>query len=145
VFPRIPSATDHRIEIAFRAYDALRDLARREPQKVRSLFRNFPQVLSDLGLESPRGRGRPKRAFRVLSKTDRKDLLIWRADALGMTDGEVIRDLGRRINSASRRYIKTAIARVNADTNFDRLKAQIVEQYQTRQQIGAALRSFRRQ
>lgn len=140
----MPSAKDYLIESALRAYDALRELAKREPKEVRSFFRDYPQVLSDLGLEPFRGPGRPRGSFRLLSKTDRLLLFVWRAKSLGMTAGQIIRDLGRPNNSASKRFVKEAIARVNRDDNFDRMKLQIVEDYETSQQVGAALRSFRR-
>jgi hypothetical protein len=98
-------------------------------------------VLSDLNLEPPRGPGRP---IRLLSKADQKDLLIERAEGLGLNDPQICRNLGRKYNSASRRYIKRAVERVRVDTLFDRKRTQIAEQYQNRQQIGAALRALRR-
>jgi hypothetical protein len=126
------------------AYTALRAVATQEPQRIRSLLRGFPDVLIDLGLPPWQGRGRPKNSFRLLSKTDLKDLFIERAQALGLKDPQICRDLGRKCNSASRRYIKRAVDRVRTDTLFDRRRSQIAEQHQTRQQIGAALRALRR-
>jgi len=140
----VPSATDHSIEIALRAHEALRDLARQDPKAVRSLFRDHPRVLSDLGLLPWQGRGRPKGSFRLLSKRDRKDVLIWRGRALGLNGPEICRDLGRKYNSAARRYIRRAIRRVDSAEVFEYAKAQIAEQFGTRQQIGAVLRVLNR-
>jgi hypothetical protein len=102
-FPPVPSAQDLLIERDRAAYKALRAVATREPQKVRSLLRGFPNVLSDLSLPPWQGRGRPRDSFRVLSKRDRKDFLIWRARALGLNNAQICRDLGRKCNSAARR------------------------------------------
>ena len=138
----VPSATDH--EIGLRAHEALRDLARQDPKAVRSLFRYHPSVLSDLGLLPWQGRGRPKGSFRLLSKRDRKDVLIWRARALGLNGPQICRDLGRKYNSAARRYIRRAIRRVDSTEVFEPAKARIAEHCGTRQQIGAALRALSR-
>src|SRR4030095_15337652 len=139
-----PSARDFIIEIALRQYDARRDLARRDPKKVRALFRDHPSVISDLGLPSWQGPGRRKGSSRVLGKHDLKDFLIWSARALGLNDPQICRDLGRKYNAAARRYITAAIRRVSSDKLFARRRTQITEQNQTRQQIGAALRALPR-
>src|SRR5262245_35022819 len=139
-----PGATDSKIEIALRAHDALRELTRRDPKKVRSLFRDHPSVLSDLGLPPWQGPGKPKGSLRVLAKHDLKDFLIWRARALGLNDPQICRDLARNYNAAARRYIRAAIRRVDSDEVFERRRNQIAEQYQNRQQIGAALRALPR-
>jgi hypothetical protein len=140
----VPSARDLLIESHRAANEALRAVARRHPNKVRSLLRDFPGVLGDLGLPPWQGRGRPKGSVRVLQKKDAKDLLIERALALGLKDSQICRDLGRKYNSASRRYIKRAVERVRTDALFDRMRTQIADRYQTRQHVGAALRELRR-
>jgi len=138
----VPSATDH--GIGLRAHEALRDLAKQDPKAVRSLFRDHPSVLSDLSLLAWQGRGRPKGSYRLLSKRDRKDVLIWRARALGLNGPQICRDLGRKYNSAARRYVRRAIRRVDSTEVFESAKAHIAEQCGTRKQIGAALRALSR-